>query len=431
MFEGSMDSLLDSVKNLVKNELSKLTDLLRPDVFLDKLYKTSYEPPLIELTIGGIDIDIHNQFKSININKIPGGVFKFELELFDGTFLLEQLMLTHMIPMTIKYGTPLNFVTYKGTILNSKSTVKLSQGVEISSTGILSSSMVNDNKPREYPVEKYKGSVFAILTDLSKDLNMSLVIREDVKDKILKDDEGNPKSLLSGTNQTDLELIKHLVDYLGSDTSFTILPAEVTATDNRERLMVFNMNNSFTNVSSTRNLLIADLNHRNSVVESYDFAIKQMQFSQYGGNEKYISVDSMTNEVLESDGNVADRKSNENLTGMVNSAGKVVRFLTTSSSNKENMDERIQRRTTQKINAMYEVTLELARATPDVLPFITELEINSYISSPTNLSGVRKHHTSGRYTIKEVTDHLSNGRFTQTITAYRCGGSKESDTKEK
>ena len=427
MIQGSLDSLLDSVKNLVKNEVSKLTDLLKPDLFLDKLYKTSYEPPFIELTVGNIPIDIHNQFKSMNIQKIPGGVFKFELELYDGTFMLEKLLLSYMVPITIKYGTPLNFVTYKGTIMNSKSTVKLSEGVTISSTGILSSSMVNDNKPREFPVEKYKGSVFAILTDLTKELNMSLVIRDDIKDKILTDDEGNPKSLLSGTNQTDIELIKYLVEYLGDETTFSILPAEVLSTDTRERLMIFKMNNSFTESSTIRNLLIADLNHRNSIVESYDFSIKQMQFSQYGGTEKYVSVDPMTNEVLESDSDVSNRAHNEFTTDLYNGAGKVVRYLTTSSSNKTDMDERIQRRATQKINASYEVTLELARATPDVLPFVTELEINSYISSPANLTGARKHHTSGRYTIREVVDHLGNGRFTQTITAYRCGGARLED----
>lgn len=416
------DELLDSVKELVKSKISLLTDRLKPSLLLDRLSPTKYDPPYIEMTIGGESLDIKNHLKSIEITKRPGGVFDFSLELFDPTFLFEGMLLKHRVPITIKYGSLTNYVHYKGTILNSKSTIKLSTGVEISSVGILSSVSFTDNQPREFKVTEYKGSVLAILSKLCEDLNINFVVRDDVKDVIITDDEGLPRTVLSGTNATDLDLIKSLVDYLGEETNFTILPAEVNSTDPRETLMIFNMNNAETGLSKTRNLIVADLNHRDSIVESYDFEITQTQFDLYGGNEKYTSTDPMTNDIVSVEGDVNSRTHNEFMQDMYDGASKVIHYLSTSSSNKKNMEKRVQRRITQKINATYNVTLNLISSTPDVLPFFTELEINSYISSPSSKLSSMKHHTSGKYTITEVKDMLSPGLFRQTITAFRCGG---------
>lgn len=414
--------LIDSAKELIKNEIGQLNKLLKPSLLLDKLSPRRYDPPYIELTIGGIKLDIKSHFKSMDIVKRPGGVFEFTLELFDGTFQFEEILLRHRVPITIKYGTIYDYVHYKGTILNSKSTVKLSSGVETSSTGILSSISLESNKPREFKVDKYKGSVLAILSDLCKELDMNLTVRDDVEDTIITDDEGIPRTILSGTDQTDLDLIKNLVEYLGDETNFTILPAEPVSVNPRDTLLIFNMNNPATGKSKATNKIIADLNHRDSIVESYDFEITQTQFDQYGGVEKYTSVDPMTNNIEEVEGDVNKRSHSEFMENMYSGAEKVTRYLTTSSSNKKNMEKRIKRRVTQKINATYNVTLQLATSTPDILPFITELEVNSYISSVTNLTGSRKHHTSGKYTITEVTDHLTAGRFTQSISAFRVGG---------
>lgn len=417
------DDLVKKASSLVKNQLNQLFNLIVGDILLEfKRMGPMYLPPKIEVTIEDINLDIKNTFVSLDVRRLAEGVYEFDMELIDMSFTLELLLLKYRPKIKITYGNHIGETTYTGSILNSKCTVELSKGVSISCTGILSTGNYHQNEPREYPAKDFHGSSLAILTDLCKKLNMNLSFRDDVEDKIIIDEENKPRNVVSDTSQTDLDFIKSIVSQLGPDIGFSVIPPTRLEDKNMDTLLVYKKNNSHTEASTNRNKIIADLNHRDSNISSYDFEVIQTQFATYGGSEKYVSVDPSTNKMQEVDTSSKDFSVKENMSELMEGAGKVKKWLTIPSSKEKDMKDRVQRRSYNKLNATYNVTLELMSGVPTATPFITELEINSWISSPTNRTGMQMHHTSGKYTIKEVTDHISNGTYTQTIVAFRAGG---------
>lgn len=408
-------------KGMIEKGMNFLKEKIRDD-YSTSFVQEKYLPPNVIITVGDKVIDNINQFKGITIYKKCEEAYSFDLELLDMTFELDYLFLNHMLPMSIQYGIGSHICRYKGYIYNSKSTVNLHAAVSISCTGVFTDNVHRSNVPKEYNASIYKGSVFAILTDFAQASNIQLVIRDDVKDVTLKDDSGNPKTVLKPADKEDRQFIRELVSQLDDDVTFTFEPIDPTVADSREKLIVFKMTNSVTGESKLANNLIIDINSRDSIVSSYDIDISQIQFNTYGGSEAYISVDPMTNEINAVDGSISKRKPIDEYKQLIDDASKVVKWLTTPSMTEERMQKRADKRAMQKLSACYNISLTLTKPLPDLQPGITEVTINAWVSSHTNKTGARMHHSSGKYLITEVTDSIKDGVITQSLKAFRLVG---------
>lgn len=382
--------------------------------------EVAYNPPLVQLKIAGQQIDCIDHFVSIDIIKKAEGFASFSLELIDATFILEELLLQYNCDIEITYaGSTSESVTRVGKIHNSRATTKLSSGSRITCTGVFSNASLENNTPRSYPYIEYGGDIFLILKALCDDLDVKFAPREDVDSKILEDSEGNAMDVISDTSETDSEFMGRLIRNLDGDVRYIIQSA--TSEDEQPKLLLMKSTNSAQEITDKSQKLTLDLNYRTSIVTSYDFNIRQGQFHSYGGNEVIKSIDPISNQVVEyKESSISDSTSifdNSSLNTIVSGAKETVRWLAKPSMSGDDIKQEMVNRNYKKLQALYDVTLELMECHPEVMPFYTELTINSWLSGTD--AGTKLHHTSGIYTIKEVVDHITNAKATQTITAFR------------
>ena len=81
----------------------ELGQLQLPLRYVDAAKQFKYVPPEVELKIAGTIIDTREHLISLEVDKLPGGCYKFAMELFDGTFTIDEVVLTYQPSIEIKY----------------------------------------------------------------------------------------------------------------------------------------------------------------------------------------------------------------------------------------------------------------------------------------------------------------------------------------
>lgn len=378
--------------------------------------KAEYDLPIVHVKIGDRSLDMINEFKSMSISKKGGDAYQFNLELFDPTFEIDMALLNYSVPITVSYKNRNGSASYKGMIINNTNNPVLHSGVEITATGYLTSVPYTNNQGRSYPASQYGGSCFKILAAVAKDMGVALDIRDEVKDFIITY-QGNPTSVTSDAEESDMNLIRRVVKYLGEFIDFTLIPADPNKKGSKDTLAVFSTNNAATKKSKSVHKYVLDLNHKNSMAVSYKFDITKLQFVQNGGMRKLVSVDASTNTFNEFnyDASKYTGKADDSITG-INQITKTSVY----GASKDNIDVmRAKSNVAKNLLAMYQMTLDLEEGLPHLVPFVTEIDVNAYISSPTSQLKTKKHHSSGSYVVKEVTDTITANKISTNIIAMK------------
>lgn len=399
----------------------ELDQLKLPMRYVDTAKQLVFVPPEVEIKIAGTIIDPREHLISLEVEKLPGGCYKFAIELFDGTFTIDEAVLTYQPSIELKYSNRNGRAHYTGKILNSAGTVVLSKGVTISMNGILFSSTMTSDKARSFPSKTYKGSVKSILAKVAKDENLDFIWRDDVSDYAITDETGE-QDVISDSTETTIAFIDRMVQKLGESVGFSLLPPNPTMKSNKGTLFVYLTNNSYTGKSSYSSKLDVDINHRNTNVATYEFNIKQAQFDKYGAIEVMTSVNKYSNAIMNNTASVRTSEIDNQAQEIINSSLEKIRRYNVSSGTSSEQTQKLKNRKSKKVEAMYECTIELIEGYPDLLPFATDVNVRSWISSPTSKNSNALHHTSGVYTLRRCIDRISGGRLSTTLDLFKAPG---------
>jgi stage V sporulation protein SpoVS len=380
------------------------------------------------MKVGNLVVDPVECIKSISILKKGGTACTFQAELYDATFLLELELMKFVVPVTISYGNKNGKSSYTGMITGVASNPVLHQGVELTVSGYLSSKYLNATKAYTYKATEYQGSVLKIARAHLETYGIDLVVDPSISDQFITDSQMRPVDVTSDASENALEFVGKLVRYLG-DAEFVMVPA--SSSKKRSSVVITKKGTEGSVVvvgkgkgkgkevanSPKRSKLVLEVNHRDNIASDYKLDLKKTKYAQYGTKSKVVSVDNLTNSI-----STTNITSNTSLIGsslsnpsdFIGGIEKVVNGGTTSNTKVVEEEE-----VKDAVSAVYTLSFDLYEGYPSLMPFLSEVKFVAHITAEQCKVKSRKHHSTGTYVVKEITDTITATSIRTSVVSFR------------